>query len=101
MKRIDEIIPNVPPVINKKIPDINIPIPPRSWYFLTKIVLTIPKIEKNTKLKNTHAALSANAEKNKAMNDTRKPKTAAIIPKTNSGTRLISLTFDSLGIVKL
>lgn len=30
MKRIDEIIPKVPPVINKKIPDTNIPIPPRS-----------------------------------------------------------------------
>lgn len=50
---------------------------------------------------NTHAALSANAEKNKAIKETKKPKTAAIIPKINSGVRLISLTFDSWGNVKL
>ena len=90
-KRNEVIIPNVPPVKSKHMPEINIPIPPISWYFLTISVLTNPKIEKNTKLINTHAALSANAEKNKAMKDTRKPNTAPTIPKINSGVRLISV----------
>jgi len=100
-KRKEVIIPKVPPVKNRHIPEINIPIPPISWYFLTYNVLANPKIEKKTKLRNTKAALSANAEKNRAMNDTRKPKTEPIIPKINSGVRLTSSNFDSCGVLKL
>ena len=65
------------------------------------MVLIIPKIEKNTKHKNTIAALWANAEKNRAMNDAKNPKTEAVIPKINSGVRLVSVNAISFFAIKL
>ena len=64
-------------------------------------MLKIPKIEKNTKHKNTIAALSANAEKNRAMNDAKNAKTEAVIPKINSGVRLVSVNAISFFAIKL